>query len=129
MVLHVQQNHKIKTFFMEDTIFWFLKGKKEHTKKFKKWWFGLYKIQYCLPNNTILLINIDKFEPNPILVNINKLNPTNIWIKLLEDYKPPLMREESTRKSYKKILKMIRSKIILHRKSQSTKKLLSISTN
>jgi len=73
-VLRVQQNHKIKVFFMEDTVIWFLKGKKEHTKKFKKWWFGLYKIQYCLPNNIIPLVNIDKFEPNPILVNINKLN-------------------------------------------------------
>jgi hypothetical protein len=39
----------------------------------KKKWFGPYKIRYCLPNNIILLVNIDKFEPNPILVNINKL--------------------------------------------------------
>jgi hypothetical protein len=28
-----------------------------------------------LPNNTILLVTIDKFDPNPILVNINKLKP------------------------------------------------------
>jgi hypothetical protein len=28
-----------------------------------------------LPNNTILLVNIDKFEPNPILVNISNLKP------------------------------------------------------
>ncbi len=34
--------------------------------------FGLYKIQYCLPNNIALLVNIDKFESNPILVNLNK---------------------------------------------------------
>jgi hypothetical protein len=60
---------------MEDTIFLFPKGRKEHTRKFKKWWFGLYKIHYCLPNNIVLLVNIDKFEPNPILVNINKLKP------------------------------------------------------
>lgn len=56
-----------------DIIFWFPQGKKRYIKKFKKWWFGSYKIQYCLPNNIILLVNIDKFEPNPILVNINKL--------------------------------------------------------
>jgi hypothetical protein len=30
-------------------------------------------IQYCLPNNTSLLVVVDKFDPNPILVNINKL--------------------------------------------------------
>jgi hypothetical protein len=27
-------------------------------------------IQYCLPNNTILLMIIDKFDPNLVLVNI-----------------------------------------------------------
>jgi hypothetical protein len=60
---------------MGDTILWFPQGIKEHIEKLKKWWFGLYKIQYCIPNNTILFVNIDKFEPNPILVNINKLKP------------------------------------------------------
>jgi hypothetical protein len=36
---------------------------------------GLAYIKYNIvsPNNIILFINIDKFEPNPILVNINKL--------------------------------------------------------
>jgi hypothetical protein len=28
-----------------------------------------------LPNNTILLVTIDKFDPNLVLVNINKLKP------------------------------------------------------
>jgi hypothetical protein len=37
--------------------------------------FGPYRIQYCLPNNIVLLVTIDKFDPNPILVNINKLKP------------------------------------------------------
>jgi hypothetical protein len=34
-----------------------------------------YRIQYCLPFNIILLITIDQFDLNPILVNINKLKP------------------------------------------------------
>jgi hypothetical protein len=34
-----------------------------------------YWSQYCLPNNIVLLINVDKFDPNPILVNINKSRP------------------------------------------------------
>lgn len=43
--------------------------------KFQRQWFGLYRIQYCFFNNTMLLMTIDKFDPNPILVNINKLKP------------------------------------------------------
>jgi len=57
---------------MGNMIIWFLKGRKEHIIKFKKWWFGPYKVQCCVPNNIILMVNVDKFEPNPILVN-NKL--------------------------------------------------------
>ncbi len=34
---------------------------------------GPYRIQYCLPNNIALLVIVDKFDPIPILVNINKL--------------------------------------------------------
>ncbi len=30
-------------------------------------------IQYSLPNNITLLVTVNKFDPNPILVNINKL--------------------------------------------------------
>jgi hypothetical protein len=48
---------------------------KAHTSKFQRQWFGPYRIQYCLLNNTIVLVTIDKFNPNPILVNINKLKP------------------------------------------------------
>jgi hypothetical protein len=29
--------------------------------------------QYYLPNNTILFVSIINFEPNPILINVNKL--------------------------------------------------------
>jgi len=60
---------------MGDMILWFPKGRKKHSQKFKKWCFSPYKIQYCFPNNIILLVNINKFEPNPILVNINKFKP------------------------------------------------------
>jgi hypothetical protein len=31
---------QIKTFSMGDTIFWFPKGRKEHSKRFKEQWFG-----------------------------------------------------------------------------------------
>jgi hypothetical protein len=31
-------------------------------------WFGPYKIQYVLPNNTTLLVTIEKFETNLMLV-------------------------------------------------------------
>jgi hypothetical protein len=44
---------------------------------------GLDPIGYniVLPNNTILLVTIDKFDPNPLLVNINKSKP----YKFIED--------------------------------------------
>ncbi len=60
---------------MGDIVLGFLKGRKEHIEKFKKWWFGPYKIHYSFPNNIVLFVNINMFEPNPILVNINKLKP------------------------------------------------------
>ncbi len=65
--LWAQQNHKIKIFSMGDIVIQFPKGKKKHIEKFLK--------RFGLPNNIVLLVNIDKFEPNPILVNINKLKP------------------------------------------------------
>ncbi len=34
-----------------------------------------------MPNNIVLLVTINKFDPNPILVNINKLKPC----KFIED--------------------------------------------
>jgi hypothetical protein len=35
----------------------------------------LAHIKYFFPYNIILIVNINKFKPNPILVNINKLKP------------------------------------------------------
>lgn len=44
-----------------------------HLGKFTRKWFGMYRIQYVLFNNTILLMALINFEPNHVLVNINKL--------------------------------------------------------
>jgi hypothetical protein len=46
-----------------------------HLGKFISKWFGPYIIQYVLPNNIVLLVTIEKFETNPVLVNVNKLKP------------------------------------------------------
>ncbi len=54
---------------------WFLWPIYKHTLKFQRRWFGPYRIQYFFINNIALLVAIDKFDPNPIFVNINKLNP------------------------------------------------------
>jgi hypothetical protein len=48
---------------------------KSHLGEFTKKWFGLYRIQYVLLNNTVLLVTIEKLETNPMLVNVNKLKP------------------------------------------------------
>jgi hypothetical protein len=45
---------------------------------------GLYEIQYCYPNNIILFVNTKKFEPNPILANINKFEPYRYLRKALK---------------------------------------------
>jgi len=50
-----------------------LKAKKNTLKSSKN--DGLVHIKYIFPNNIILFVNIDKFELNSILVNINKLKP------------------------------------------------------
>jgi hypothetical protein len=46
--------------------------------------FGPFKVQYCLPNNIVILISINNFEPNLILVNINKLKPYTYVDKTLK---------------------------------------------
>ncbi len=51
--------------------------------KFKKRWFGPFKVQYCLPNN-IVFVFVNNFELNPILVNINKLKPYSYVDKTLK---------------------------------------------
>ncbi len=52
---------------------WFPKGEK--SGKFKKRWFGFFRVQYFLPNNIVLIVSVNNFEPNLTLVNINKLKP------------------------------------------------------
>ncbi len=51
----------------------FWSPEKMHYVIFKQWWFGPYRLQYCLPNNIVLLVTINKFDAHPILVNVNKL--------------------------------------------------------
>ncbi len=68
-----QQKNTKKKFQFGDYVLWFTKGEKTHMSKFKKRWFLPFKVEYCLPNNLVLLVYVNNFEPNPILVNVNKL--------------------------------------------------------
>ncbi len=43
--LWAQQDYKIKNFFMGNMALQFPKGKKEHTEKFLKWWFGAIELE------------------------------------------------------------------------------------
>ncbi len=70
-----QHKHTKKKFQFGDCVFQFPKGENTHLGKFKKRWFGPFKVQYCLPNNIVLLVYVNNFEPNRILVNVNKLKP------------------------------------------------------
>jgi hypothetical protein len=58
----------------------------QSTKK----WFGLYTIQYVLPNNIMLLVTIEKFETNPMLVNVNKLKPYKYMEFEIQKKKPQM---------------------------------------
>jgi hypothetical protein len=58
-----------------DYVLWFPKEVNEQVGKFTKLWYGPYHIQYCLPNNIVLLVMLGNFESHPILGNVNKLKP------------------------------------------------------
>jgi hypothetical protein len=67
----IQKNNLVLVIFF----LWFPKGNKSHLGKFTKKWFGLYITQYVLLNNFVLLVTIEKFETNLVLVNMNELKP------------------------------------------------------
>ena len=69
----VQTQGKPHQFRMGDYVLWFPKGANVYAGKLRNKWFGPYRVQYLLPNNTVLLVTVDKFDPNPVIVNINKL--------------------------------------------------------
>jgi hypothetical protein len=70
-----QQKNTEKKFQFGNYVLWFRKGEKTHMGKFKKRWFGPFMVQYFLPNNIVFLVVVNNFEPNPLLVNVNKLKP------------------------------------------------------
>ncbi len=69
------KTYALKPIFNLDIVLWFIKAISKHALKFQIKWFGPYIIQYCLPNNIILLVIIDKLDSNPVPININKLKP------------------------------------------------------
>ena len=69
----VQTQGKPHQFRMGDYVLWFPKGANVHTGRLQNKWFGPYQVQYLLPNNTVLLVTMEKFDPDPVIVNINKL--------------------------------------------------------
>jgi hypothetical protein len=61
---------------MGDYVLWIPKARKNTPREIQKQWFGSYKILVLFAScNTSLLLTMDKFDPNPILLNINKLKP------------------------------------------------------
>ncbi len=75
ITLWSQQKNLEKQFSFGDYVMWFPKGNKSHLEKFTKKWFGPCTIQYVLPNDIVLLVTVEKFETNPMLVNVNKFKP------------------------------------------------------
>ena len=58
---------------MGDYVLWYPKGTNVHVGKLHNKWFGPYRVQYLRSNNTVLLVTVDKFDLDPVIVNINKL--------------------------------------------------------
>ena len=52
---------------------WYPKGANVHVGILRNKWFGPCRVQYLLPNNTVLLVTVDKFDPDLVIVNLNKL--------------------------------------------------------
>ena len=70
----IQTQDKPHQFRMGDYVLWYpSKGANEYIRKLRNKWFGPYRVQYLLPNNKVLLVTVDKFDPDPVIVNINKL--------------------------------------------------------
>ncbi len=67
--------NEVWMFNFGDYVLWFPKGNMSHLRKFTRKWFGPYNVQYVLPNNIVLLVTIEKFETNLMLVNMIKLKP------------------------------------------------------
>ena len=68
-----QGNKAKKIFKLGDYVLWYPKGQKTHIGKFKIRWYGPYCVQLVLPNHTVLIVSDQYFDPNPVLVNANKL--------------------------------------------------------
>ncbi len=85
-----------KKFKFGDFVLWFPKGNKSHLGKFIKKWFGLYKVHYMLPNNTVLLVTLTNIEPNPMLENIYKLKPYQFITFEVQNFEvqKPIYQEE-----------------------------------
>jgi hypothetical protein len=64
-----------KQFNFGDYVLWFPKANKSHLGKFIRKWFGPYVVQYVLPINIMLLVTIENFETNLVLINVYKLKP------------------------------------------------------
>ncbi len=58
-----------------ETMFCDFPKEKIHIGQIQKRWFGPFRVQYYLPNNIIILVFINNFEPNPVLFHVNKLKP------------------------------------------------------
>ena len=68
-----QGNKAKKIFKLGDYVLWYPKGQKTHIGKFKIRWYGPYRVRLVLPNHTVLIVSDQYFDPNPVLVNANKL--------------------------------------------------------
>jgi len=74
-ILWSENRYRLENFKLGVYVLWFPTWHREYPCKLKRCWFGLYCVQYYFHNNIILLVNLDRFDHNLVLVNANKLKP------------------------------------------------------
>ena len=88
-----------KVFNKGDLVLWHPKGQNMKPGKLTYSWFGPYRVQYALPNNTVLLVALRHFDKNAVIVNSNKLKnyvlpeETLLETVVLEEAPEDLVRE------------------------------------
>ena len=70
---HFQASKPPRIFQKGDYVLWCPRDPKLRKLKFDSIWHGPYRVQLTLPNNTVLLINNDNFDPHATIVNATKL--------------------------------------------------------
>lgn len=70
---YFQASKPPRLFQKGDQVLWCRRDPKIRKSKFESIWYGPYRVQLVLPNNTVLLINNENYDTHATIVNTTKL--------------------------------------------------------